>query len=80
MLYSCNKVVFLLEETSQTPGTGDWERLGTESKPPSRPTVAETGNALGRNGAALQNGQECIGSKRKSPKQTGKPRVLGIMC
>lgn len=55
MLYSCNKVVFLLEETSQSPGTGDRERLGAEwAVLPSTPTVAETGNALGRAGAALQ--------------------------
>lgn len=85
MLYSCNKAVFLLEETSRTPGTGDRERLGTEwAVLPSRPTVPETGNALGRTGhpcrCVVDNGQACIGSKRKSPKQTGKPRVLGIMC
>lgn len=85
MLYSCNKVVFLLEETSQSPGTGDRERLGTEwAVLPSTPAVAETGNALGWEGAALQvcsrkwPGVHWL--KQKSPKQTGTPRVLGIMC
>lgn len=55
MLYSCNKVVFLLKGMSQTLGTGDGDRLGTQwAVLPPRPAVAETGTALGPDKAVLR--------------------------
>lgn len=84
MLYSFNKVVFLLKEMSQALGTGDGARLGTEwAEFPSRPTVAKIGNALGLVRAALQicSGKMAVSglAQSKSAKQTGRPRPLGVM-